>query len=410
MTTTWIAALLLAAFGAAGDEKAAKDGGQAKSTAVADRALAPWQDQLLDVAFKAASALPDNPHLKNRCRMQSDVVAACFTLEQPQRALRCIEKIGNWRRGVGYADYAFWCAKHGDASEVERYLALAQEIADAHHGEDAQDWERERILGGIAATRLVLGQKEQAGAIAAKLESDSAARVDPVKAGLADAEACDQELADMEHLVFAGTFDQIQFALESCAQLYDRHYGDAGRRAKIEQEIEASWDKMPVQIRIEILERLAEGALAHADAANALAHVKKARALLEDAKWAPEDQIPIVAQLAGLRFRAGERDAAKADADAARALFDEQRAKIVNIYRAKVLRSLAESYQAMANPGDALRCYIRAVDAGVENPNSRPRADDLSATCVSMAIHGVSPDGELWDRLTKICDQLGPPW
>ena len=267
MTTSWIAALLLASLGAAGDEKAAKDGGQAKSVAVADQALAPWQERLLDVAFQAASALPDNPHLKNRCRMQSDVVTACFTLDQPQRALRCIEKIGNWRRGVGYADYAFWCAKHGDTAEVERYLTLAREVADAHHGDDAQDWERERILGGIAATRLVL----------------QAARIDPVRSGLADV-------------------------------------------------------------------------------------------------------------------------------DAARALFDEQREKIVNIYRARVLRALAESYQEMGNAGDALRCYIRAVDAGVENPNSRPRADDLAATCASMAIHGVSPDGELWDRLTSICDKLGPPW
>jgi predicted Ser/Thr protein kinase len=38
-----------------------------------------------------------------------------------ERALRCIEKIGNWRRGVGYADYAFYCAKRGDTAEVERY-------------------------------------------------------------------------------------------------------------------------------------------------------------------------------------------------------------------------------------------------------------------------------------------------
>ncbi len=394
MTTSWIAALLLASLGAAGDEKAAKDGGQAKSVAVADQALAPWQERLLDVAFQAASALPDNPHLKNRCRMQSDVVTACFTLDQPQRALRCIEKIGNWRRGVGYADYAFWCAKHGDTAEVERYLTLAREVADAHHGDDAQDWERERILGGIAATRLVL----------------QAARIDPVRSGLADVEACDRQLSEMDHLVVAGTFDQIQYALKGCAQLFDRHYGDAERRAKIEQKIEASWAKMPVQIRIEVLEQLAEAALAHKDPAGALALVKKARDLVDGTKWAPEDWIPIVARLAGLRFRGGERDPAKADVDAARALFDEQREKIVNIYRARVLRALAESYQEMGNAGDALRCYIRAVDAGVENPNSRPRADDLAATCASMAIHGVSPDGELWDRLTSICDKLGPPW
>ena len=138
--------------------------------------------------------------------------------------------------------------------------------------------------------------------------------------------------------------------------------------------------------------------------------MKKARALADETKWAPEDRIPLVARLAGLRFLCGEHDPAKADADAALALFDAERTKIVDIYRAKVLRSLAESYQTLGDTGDALRCYIRAVDAGVENPNSRPRADDLAATCASMAIHGVPPDGELWERLVAIGDKLGPPW
>src|SRR5689334_13144732 len=72
MATSCIAALLACAFGIAGDEGAPKGGGAAKSAAAVDRALAPDQEKLLDLAFKAASALPDNPHLKNRCRMQGD--------------------------------------------------------------------------------------------------------------------------------------------------------------------------------------------------------------------------------------------------------------------------------------------------------------------------------------------------
>jgi hypothetical protein len=414
MTTSWIAAALWVAMGAAGDETSGKDGGPAKSAALADKALAPYQEKLLDLAFKAASSLPTNPHQKNRARMQGDVVAACFELDQPRRALRCIEKIDNWRRGLGLADYAFYCAKHGgtspDVSEIEHYLSQAQEIADTHRGDDAQDWEKERILGSIAATRLVLGQKEQAGAIAKKLESAEAARIEPVKAGLADAAACDRQLDAMDHLVVAGTFDQIQFGLRACAQLYDLHFGDAERRAKIEAKIESSWAKLPLQIQIELLEELAGYALAHNEPAVALQQVHLARTMVDGANWAADDRIPLVARLAGLRFRCGERDPAKADADAALALFDAQRTKIVDIYRAKVLRSLAESYQTMGDTGDALRCYIRAVDAGVENPNSRPRADDLAATCVSMAIHGVPPDGELSDRLVAIGDKLGPPW
>src|SRR5262249_17792124 len=163
MTTTCIAGLLALSIGFAGDETAGKDGGAAKSAAVADKALAPYQERLLDLAFKAASSLPTVPHLKNRCRMQTEVVTACFTLDQPRRGLGCAEKIENWRRGVGLAEYAFYRAKHGDTSEVEHYLGLATDVARSHQGEDAQDWEQERILGTIAATRLVLGEKEKAG-------------------------------------------------------------------------------------------------------------------------------------------------------------------------------------------------------------------------------------------------------
>jgi hypothetical protein len=36
----------------------------------------------------------------------------------------------DWRRGSTYADLAFYLAAHGDTEHVDRYLALADEIAD----------------------------------------------------------------------------------------------------------------------------------------------------------------------------------------------------------------------------------------------------------------------------------------
>ena len=44
------------------------------------------------------------------------------------------------------------------------------------------------------------------------------------------------------------------------------------------------------------------------------------------------------------------------------------------------------------------------------NPNSRPRADDVCATCISMAVHGIEPDAELRARLEQIVKELGAPW
>jgi hypothetical protein len=64
----------------------------------------------------------------------------------------------------------------------------------------------------------------------------------------------------------------------------------------------------------------------------------------------------------------------------------------------------------LAVNGPPPRGNRRFVEEGVENPNSRPRAEDLSATCRSMALHAVEPDADLWKRMRQIGDGLGPPW
>jgi len=82
----------------------------------------------------------------------------------------------------------------------------------------------------------------------------------------------------------------------------------------------------------------------------------------------------------------------------------------VNIYRAGALRPLAEAYQSMGDTAAALTVFKKAVEEGVENPNSRPRVEDLSATCRSMALSGVEPDADLWARLREVFTGLGQPW
>ena len=75
-----------------------------------------------------------------------------------------------------------------------------------------------------------------------------------------------------------------------------------------------------------------------------------------------------------------------------------------------VLRPLAEAYLAQDDVATARTLYAQAVEAGVANPNSRPRAEDLSATCCSMALHGFEPDEALWARLVAVRASLAEPW
>ena len=89
---------------------------------------------------------------------------------------------------------------------------------------------------------------------------------------------------------------------------------------------------------------------------------------------------------------------------------DESRVRFIDIYRAGELRQIAEAYHAMGDRAKALALYERAIDESLVNPNSRPRVEDLVATCLSLAKTGCEPDAELATRLEKVFAGLGAPW
>ncbi|HKC52932.1 MAG TPA: hypothetical protein VKF60_19250, partial [Myxococcota bacterium] len=138
--------------------------------------------------------------------------------------------------------------------------------------------------------------------------------------------------------------------------------------------------------------------------------VDQAQGIVDSDPWLPENLIPLEARLGALRYRAGAREKGKGEVDGALAQFDAQRATIVDIYRAGALRPIAEAYQALGDRERALAVYERVVEEGLGNPNSRPRAEDLVATCLSLAKNGVELDEELAARLEKVCAGLGVPW
>jgi len=344
-----------------------------------ETALRPYQGQLLDIAFSAASAMPVFPHIKNRSRAQEVVVHASLELNQPERARGYIEKIDNWRRGAGYAELGLHYAKQGASDQVEPCLKLA-----AGGLTEAEGWRKDRIKAGIAAAR-------------AELEDRSA-------------DTFDQKIALLGKQVTVEDFDVVKGALAGYAGLYDCFYANAQRRDRVEGKIKASWADLPIFVRIDLLMELAEASLAHQDRAKALELVNEAQAMMDSARWPVQAAIPLKARLASLRFRAGDETAAAAQVQDALTLFESKRQTIVNIYRAGMLRPIAEAFQSMGRTETALNLYKRAIEAGMENPNSRPRADDLVATCCSMAVHGLEPDSASLARIREIHDGLSDPW
>jgi hypothetical protein len=408
--TFLIPGLLLCAAGAVALFAMNRGDAQAQSAASADKSIAEYQRKLLDLAFTSASAMPTLPHIKNRCRVQETVVATCFDLDQPQRALECVEKIDNWRKGAGYADYAFYCARHGVTKDVQRYLELAQKISDQGEETISQDWQKDRIKVAIAKTHAWLGEIELASRFETGIEHAEMGKVDAVRAQRGDAADFEGQTKALDAVFANGDFDLVHNALDTCAQLFNRFYDDAPKRDLMEQRIKSSWGKLPLQVRLEALMELAGFALLHHDDAKALALVDDAQAILDGAKWLPENYTPLAAPIAALRWKAGDREKARAQLDAVLALYEQQRGLIVDIYRAGSLRPIAEAYEAMGDGAKALAIYKRAVEEGVANPNSRPRAEDLAATCCSMAKATVEPDAALWVRLQEVSKGLRAPW
>lgn len=391
-----------------GRQDGTEDVAQSESGAVVpltDRPLAVYQSELLEHAFETATAIPVKPHIKDRARAQEKVVAASLELDQPLRAQYLVERIDNWRRGSGYCDLALYCARRGYSEETQQYLNLAVQISEL-----AEDWRRDQIKVKIANTYAWLGQSMrpgQPGAGAGDTEWGKAAGVEAMDAGEDHFEG---QMNALDALIAPGNYDMVENALKACANLFNRFYDDAGRRFLTEEKIKASWGKLPVFKRVELLTELAGFALDHTDRAKALELISEAQQFIDNVKWRPEHRIPLASELIRLRFRAGDAQQARNEADALLALFDAQRDAMVNIYRAGTLRPIAEAYQSMGDTETALAVYKRAVQEGVENPNSRPRAEDLSATCCSMALYGAMPDAELWNKIQQIKDSLGNPW
>ena len=371
-----------------------------------DKPLADFQIQLLDIAFKAASAIPVNPFIKDRSRAQQEVVTASLILDQPIRAVRYADQIENWRRGLCYAKASLYLASKGYAQEhIKPGLDLAERIAALDHG---QQWRSDRIKAVVSQVYALLGQHEQADRFRTGL-------VQPEEGDMMETDTFarhqlpfEEQLKILDEAVGLGHFDLAKGLMGSYTVLYNRYYDDLEKRQMIKEKIAAAWEsmKLPVTIRLETLTRLIPAALDHGDNAQALELIQEAQQYLDAYQWTLQSRIPAVAKLAELRFRAGDEQNAWAEVDAALALYQEKQDAITDIYRAGTLRPLGETYQRMNHSDAARKVYRLALEAGLANPNFQPRATDFSATCSSMALSALEPDASLWGMIHQIQKEL----
>ena len=390
--------------------ESSRESSEQAPSATTERELAPYQLRLLEVAMESASAFPLEPHIKNRSRAQEGVVQACLELEQPERALRYAEEIANWRGAAALADYAYYRVEHGTSEGLEPLLERVAATAKELEESGDQAWRRDRLRAKLARVYLLLGQGPRAASFAAGIESSEFGPVAVAAAKLLDEADFEQTVAAQAGAIELGDFEEMRGTMYLFAELFGRFYSDPARRDACEEQVRRAWRKLPLDLRIEFLLTMADHALEHGDQAKALQLVDEAQSFLEGVDWLPRHLVPMLGRLAGYRFRAGDVARAEREADNALALYMEQREKLVDIFRAETLRPVAEAYRVMGSVGDALKVFRLTIEEGGANPNARPRAEDLAATCCSMARLEVEPDAELWARIVELREGLVAPW
>jgi len=363
------------------------------------------QDELLVWGFGAASAIPSDPHLRDKAAAQENVALAAIQLGLTTRAAGFANGMENWRRGSVYGQLAIEAAKAGRADAVKTYATLAE---DSLAG--AEDWQRDRVLVKLAQAHAWLGDEATAARLEKGVGEAEVGKVAAVNAARAKPEDFDAQLAILAKSIATKDLDVSRNAFEAAAQLAKLAGTDDARWTKIEEAIAGASVKIPRDIKMEALLRLSDvrSELGAKDAAKAL--IAKAVAMRVGAVWMLDSEVPISASIARRLFAAGDIAGARAELDSGMASFEANKAKLPDVFRAQALCPAAEAFARIGETARAKAVYDMAITESQHNPNSRPRAEDLARICASIARSGIEPDPEMVARIRACVGGLKAPW
>jgi tetratricopeptide (TPR) repeat protein len=365
---------------------------------------------LLEAAAGAASAMPAVPHVKTRCQLQEEVAMALLAIDQPVRAAAIAQQIANWRRGVAFAAIARHCAQRGWLADAERWIGEAKSVLESADVRQEQDWRKDAIRSAMAAALQSIGKKDDAHSIAKRVVDPESGKLESLPLEPVAKADLDAHLRIVDEAIQASNMDVLVTTLGICAQVFDRDYAEVKVREACESRIHAAQKRIPIQIHIDLLVKLAASASAHKDAEKARELLRTAKEQMTAARWAPEDEVKVAARLAAAIAISGDRDGATQQVRAAFAVYETSRKQIADIWRAGCLRPVAEAWLRIGDVEKASLFYAKALEEGISNPNSRPRAQDLVATCLSMVANDFVPDAAMLQRIQAIAKGLGDPW
>lgn len=365
---------------------------------------------LLAEAWQGTLGMPDTPHIRNRTRLQELIALRAIEAGELGLAESWAPRIATWRRGVVYADLALRLAKDGRVEAAKSYVEKAEaEAAVTAADPDGQAWYSDRIRVRIALCWHTLGDREKAAKFSAGLvDSEAGEWVHMVATEGAEKDLA-QPLAMFDAIFAKGDLDQVQNGCATCIGFYDRWFDDAPRRDAIERSVIAGVGKLAPTPAIVQLTALAAAAAKH-DPSRARALVADVEVRIRAIRWQPGDDIGMRARLAGVLAIAGDKAEAKAQLAARMADYGKERDGIESMNRADALVPIAEAYLQAGATADAETVYRRALAEAMENPNSRPRLDDLVGIALSLSRSELVASEALLTELRAAVRKLGNPW
>lgn len=374
---------------------------------LADVEIEPYRLELLEIANDSVRLIPKQPFIKTRSREQEAVFRSALALDQPAMAIRFLKQIDNWRRGLGYADFAVYALENGETGIVSEYLQRAELVSEV-----AEDWRFDRIMTAIARARLLQGDEEGA----EQLETDvqfpaEQGTLEIVRSRMATSADFEARMSAVRAAAAGADFDAMRKAFLSAIELFARLYDDEATRDQIQSTLLDLLDGFPMTIRIEVVVGLAEVAHLNQDTARALELSVLAEEFLKKGAGAPaETRLPIMGDVARIRHYGGDDASARDMLENASKLFTSEREMIIDMYRAKALLPSARAYFEMGDHTSAHAIYELAFDESRFNINNRPRATNLALICCSMAETGCRPTEAFLGRLVQARQELDAEW
>lgn len=360
---------------------------------------------ILEQAMAVASAIPTKIHDRERAQCQEWVALAYLDGGDPIAAARCAESIEGWRRGECEGLIGVQYALKGDRELALKYARLATERA-----KDEQDWRRERIHIEAAKIHAILGNAIMARDLSAGASQAETGKVDGAVIPVLTPEQFEAQAKVLDEVIKGGTFDGMRNALDAYLPLLRRMTANREQALAAAATIDAALPAMPMDLQIIYGTRLASALHALGETGRAKERLDLAAKQVAETVFLPEDLTPMQVEVAKARAGLGDADGARAALDAALASYESRKKEIVDVFRARSPRALAEGYMAIGDQAKAETCWLEALAAGTINPNSRPRAEDLSATLVAMARSGATITPALRERIAICRKSLGEPW